>query len=94
MKTRPVDECGQQTAALEYDGLSRDEIFHYVERFDKACYLRPRAIGRMLAEMLLDFDVLKRLRREGEEFFRCLHLRSAAKALALRCPPPPGEWRI
>ena len=72
-----VDGSGQQTAALEYDGLSRDEIFHYVERFYKAYYFRPRAIGRMLGEMLLDFDVLKRRLREGEEFFRFLRLHSA-----------------
>ncbi|MDQ3624678.1 MAG: hopanoid biosynthesis associated radical SAM protein HpnJ, partial [Verrucomicrobiota bacterium] len=40
-----VNEHGQQTAALEYDGLSRDEIFAYVEKFYRAYYFRPRAIG-------------------------------------------------
>jgi hopanoid biosynthesis associated radical SAM protein HpnJ len=73
-----VDAHGQQTAALEYDGLSREEIFRYVERFYKAYYFRPRAIGRMLGEMLLDFDMLKRRLREGEEFLRFLRLHSAA----------------
>ena len=73
-----VDTHGQQTAALEYDGLSREEIFRYVERFYKAYYFRPRAIGRMLGEMLLDFDMLKRRLREGEEFLRFLRLHSAA----------------
>jgi len=73
-----VDTHGQQTAALEYDGLSREEIFRYVERFYKAYYFRPRAIGRMLGEMMLDFDVLKRRLREGEEFLRFLRLRNAA----------------
>jgi hopanoid biosynthesis associated radical SAM protein HpnJ len=73
-----VDAHGQQSAALEYDGLSREEIFRYVERFYKAYYFRPRAIGRMLGEMLLDFDMLKRRLREGEEFLRFLRLRSAA----------------
>jgi hopanoid biosynthesis associated radical SAM protein HpnJ len=72
-----VDGGGRQTAALEYDGLSRDEIFAAVERFYKAYYLRPRPIGRMLGEMFSDFDVMKRRLREGAEFFRFLRLRSA-----------------
>jgi hopanoid biosynthesis associated radical SAM protein HpnJ len=73
-----VDDHGQQSAALEYDGLSREEIFGAVERFYKAFYFRPRPIGRMLGEMLFDFDMLKRRLREGEEFFRFLRLRSAS----------------
>jgi hopanoid biosynthesis associated radical SAM protein HpnJ len=72
-----VDSHGQQTAALEYDGLSRDEIFRAVERFYKAYYFRPRPIARMLGEMLGDWDVMKRRLREGAEFFRFLSLRSA-----------------
>jgi hypothetical protein len=72
-----VDELGQQAAALEYDGLSRDEIFRAVERFYKAYYFRPRPIARMLREMLGDWDVMKRRLREGAEFFRFLSLRSA-----------------
>jgi hopanoid biosynthesis associated radical SAM protein HpnJ len=72
-----VDASGQQAAALEYDGLSRDEIFRAVERFYKAYYFRPRPIARMLGEMLGDFGVMKRRLREGAEFFRFLSLRSA-----------------
>ncbi|MEP6669938.1 MAG: hopanoid biosynthesis associated radical SAM protein HpnJ [Chthoniobacter sp.] len=72
-----VDEWGQQAAALEYDGLSRDEIFRAVERFYKAYYFRPRPIARMLGEMLGDWDMMKRRLREGAEFFRFLHMRSA-----------------
>ncbi len=71
-----VDGGGRQTAALEYDGLSRDEIFRAVERFYKAYYFRPRPIARMLGEMLGDFSVMKRRLREGAEFFRFLSLRS------------------
>jgi hopanoid biosynthesis associated radical SAM protein HpnJ len=72
-----VDELGQQAAALEYDGLTRDEIFRSVERFYKAYYFRPRPIARMLGEMLGDWDMMKRRLREGAEFFRFLSLRSA-----------------
>lgn len=72
-----VDGHGQQTAALEYDDLSRDEIFAALERFYRAYYLRPRPIARMLGEMLADFGVMKRRLREGAEFFRFLRLRSA-----------------
>ncbi|HSI12022.1 MAG TPA: hopanoid biosynthesis associated radical SAM protein HpnJ [Chthoniobacter sp.] len=72
-----VDELGQQAAALEYEGLSRDEIFRSVERFYKAYYFRPRPIARMVREMLGDWDMMKRRLREGAEFFRFLRLRSA-----------------
>ena len=72
-----VDGHGQQTAALEYDDLSRDEIFAALERFYRAYYLRPRPIARMLGEMFSDFAVMKRRLREGAEFFRFLRLRSA-----------------
>lgn len=72
-----VDELGQQAAALEYDGLTRDEIFRSVERFYKAYYFRPRPIARMVGEMLGDWDMMKRRLREGAEFFRFLRLRSA-----------------
>lgn len=72
-----IGEHGEQLAALEYEGLSREEIFRWVEKFYKAYYFRPRPIARMLGEMLSDFDVMKRRLREGAEFFRFLRLRSA-----------------
>jgi hopanoid biosynthesis associated radical SAM protein HpnJ len=72
-----VNQHGQQTAALQYDGLSRDEIFSALERFYKAYYFRPRPIARMVGEMLGDWDVMKRRLHEGAEFFKFLRLRSA-----------------
>jgi radical SAM superfamily enzyme YgiQ (UPF0313 family) len=72
-----VDHHGQQTAALEYEGLSRDEIFAALERFYKAYYFRPRPIARIVREMLGDWDVMKRRLREGAEFLKFLRLRSA-----------------
>jgi hopanoid biosynthesis associated radical SAM protein HpnJ len=68
---------GQQLAALEYEGLPREEIFRWVERFYKAYYFRPRPIARMLGEMLGDLDICKRRLREGAEFLKFLRLRSA-----------------
>jgi hypothetical protein len=75
-----VDGHGRQTAALQYDGLSRDEIFTALDRFYRAYYFRPRPIARMVGEMLMDFEVMKRRLREGQEFFRFLRLRSIAGA--------------
>jgi hopanoid biosynthesis associated radical SAM protein HpnJ len=72
-----VDSHGQQTAALEYEGLSRDEIFAALERFYKAYYFRARPIARIVGEMLGDWDVMKRRLREGAEFLKFLRLRSA-----------------
>ena len=72
-----MDGHGQQAAALEYDNLSRDEIFAALEKFYRAYYFRPRPIARMLGEMMTDFGVMKRRLREGAEFFRFLRLRSA-----------------
>jgi hopanoid biosynthesis associated radical SAM protein HpnJ len=72
-----VDGHGQQLAALEYDGLSREEIFASVERFYKAYYFRPRPIARIVRTMLTDRREARRRLREGAEFFRFLRLRSA-----------------
>jgi len=72
-----VNENGTQTAALEYDGLSRDEIFSYVEKFYKAYYFRPRVIGRIVRTMIADRQEMKRRLREGAEFFRFMRLREA-----------------
>jgi radical SAM superfamily enzyme YgiQ (UPF0313 family) len=75
-----IGEHGEQLCALEYDGLSREEIFAWVERFYKAYYFRPRPIARMLGDMLSDFDVMKRRLREGVEFLKFLRLRANESA--------------
>ena len=77
-----TDSHGQQTAALEYDGLSREEIFDYVEKFYKAFYFRPRPIARMVWEMLQDRQVMKRRLREGAEFFQFFRTRNAPSAIS------------
>ncbi len=78
-KVTLTDGHGQQTAALEYEGLSRDEIFNYVEKFYKSFYFRPRPIARMVWEMLQDRAVMKRRLREGAEFFQFFKTRSEAE---------------
>ena len=76
--TALVSESGTQTAALEYDGLKREEIFAWVEKFYRAYYFRPRPIARIVGTMLTDWKVMKRRLREGVEFFRFLRMRSAS----------------
>jgi hopanoid biosynthesis associated radical SAM protein HpnJ len=73
-----VSGNGTQMAALEYNGLSREEIFAWVEKFYKSYYFRARPIGRIVKTMLTDWQEMKRRLREGVEFFRFLRLRSAA----------------
>lgn len=72
-----VNDTGTQIAALEYDGLSKEEIFASVEKFYRAYYFRPRPIARIVKTMLTDWQEMKRRCREGAEFFRFLRLRSA-----------------
>ncbi len=73
-----ISAGGTQLAALEYDGLSREEIFAWVEKFYKAYYFRARPIARIVKTMLTDWQEMKRRLREGMEFFRFLRLRSRA----------------
>jgi radical SAM superfamily enzyme YgiQ (UPF0313 family) len=70
-----VREDGIQDAALEYPGLSKDEIFEAVERFYREYYLRPGPILRIIKTMLADKDVFVRRAREGYEFFRTMSQR-------------------
>src|SRR5687767_1086581 len=71
-KTDLVEEDGFQQSALEYPGLSKDEIFEEVERFYRAYYLRPKPILRIIKTMLEDKEVCVRRLREGYEFFKSM----------------------
>ena len=85
-KTDLVEDDGFQQSALEYPGLSKDEIFEEVDRFYRAYYLRPKPILRIIKTMLEDKDVCVRRLREGYEFFKSLRQRkqdlAAARAAA------------
>lgn len=71
-KTDLVELDGFQQSALEYPGLSKDEIFEQVERFYRAYYLRPKPILRIIKTMLEDKKVCVRRLREGYEFFKSM----------------------
>ena len=74
-KTDLVEEDGFQQSALEYPGLSKEEIFEAVDRFYRAYYLRAKPILRIIKTMLEDKDVFVRRCREGFEFFKSLKQR-------------------
>jgi hopanoid biosynthesis associated radical SAM protein HpnJ len=69
-KTDLVETDGFQQSALEYPGLSKEEVFESVERFYHRYYLRPKPILRIIKKMLEDKDVCVRRLREGYEFFK------------------------
>ena len=90
-KTDLVEEDGFQQSALEYPGLSKDDIFEAVDRFYRAYYLRPKPILRIIKTMLEDKDVCIRRCREGFEFFKSLRQRkedlAAARSVASTAAP-------
>ena len=67
-----VEGDGFQQSALEYPGLSKDEIYENVEKFYRRYYLRPKPILRIIKTMLEDKDVCVRRLREGYEFFKSM----------------------
>jgi hopanoid biosynthesis associated radical SAM protein HpnJ len=73
-----VQGRGHQIAALSYPDLSSDEIFAAVEAFYRAFYFRPAKVAEMVGEMLTSWEMTRRRLREGAEFMRFLHRRSAA----------------
>lgn len=85
---------GLQDSALQYPGLSKEEIYEAVDRFYRAYYLRPKPILRIVKTMLEDKDVCVRRLREGWEFFRTLRQRktdlAAAKNSAATATPVPA----
>jgi hopanoid biosynthesis associated radical SAM protein HpnJ len=89
-KTDLVENDGFQQSALEYPGLTKEEIFEAVDRFYRAYYLRPKPILRIIKTMLEDKDVFVRRCREGYEFFKSLRQRKedleASKSAALAAP--------
>src|SRR5881394_2414802 len=71
-KTDLLELDGFQQSALEYPGLTKEEIFEAVDRFYRAYYLRPKPILRIIKTMLEDKDVCVRRLREGYEFFKSM----------------------
>jgi hopanoid biosynthesis associated radical SAM protein HpnJ len=73
-----IDEHGIQDATLEYPDLSREEIFHAVERFYRSFYMRPAPILRIVKDMVRDREECGRRLREGYEFIRFFSERRSA----------------
>lgn len=73
-----LTDGGNQIAQLSYPHLPAAVIFDKVEEFYKRFYFRPRKIGSIVAEMLGDWDMMKRRLREGVEFFDFLRRRKEA----------------
>src|SRR6202158_1442844 len=59
-----VSAEGVQLAAIGYPHLSREEIYHGLERFYKQFYFRPSKIWEILREMLISWEMMKRRLRE------------------------------
>ena len=74
-KSDIVHEDGLQQSALEYPGLSKEEIYEAVEQFYRRYFLRPKPILRIIRTMLEDREVCVRRLREGYEFFRTMSQR-------------------
>jgi hopanoid biosynthesis associated radical SAM protein HpnJ len=72
-----VNEQGVQLAAISYPHLSKQEIYHGVERFYKQFYFRPSKIWEIVREMLASWEMMKRRLREGVEFFHFLRAHEA-----------------
>jgi hypothetical protein len=67
-----VSEKGVQLAAISYPHLSKEQIYHGVERFYRSFYVRPSKIWEIVREMLGSWEMMQRRLREGVEFFRFL----------------------
>ncbi|PLZ04502.1 hopanoid biosynthesis associated radical SAM protein HpnJ [Burkholderia sp. WAC0059] len=72
-----VSKEGVQLAAIGYDHLSREQIYHHLEKFYREFYFRPSKIWEILSEMLTSWEMMKRRLREGVEFFRFLRAHEA-----------------
>lgn len=64
-----VSASGVQEAALQYEDLTKEEIFAAVETLYKKFFFRPRPILRIVRTMLTDKEMCKRRLREAKEFF-------------------------
>jgi hopanoid biosynthesis associated radical SAM protein HpnJ len=72
-----VNERGVQLASISYPHLSREEIYHSVERFYRSFYFRPSKIWEIVREMMGSWEMTRRRLREGVEFFHFLHSHQA-----------------
>ncbi|WP_340318270.1 hopanoid biosynthesis associated radical SAM protein HpnJ [Rhizorhabdus argentea] len=75
-----LTDGGTQIAQLSYPHLPASVVFDKVEEFYRRFYFRPSKIWSIVAEMLRDWDMMKRRLREGVEFFNFLRHRKDVAA--------------
>jgi hopanoid biosynthesis associated radical SAM protein HpnJ len=73
-----VSYTGVQQVSLEYENLTKQEIFDAVEALYNKFYLRPKPVIRILRTMMSDKDLCIRRLREAKEFFYFMHNRKKA----------------
>src|SRR5262249_15424164 len=72
-----VNREGVQLSPISYPELPSSEIYESVATFYREFYFRPRKIAELTGEMMRTGALRRRGLREGMEFFRFLHARSA-----------------
>ena len=70
-----VTNSGLQQVSIEYEDLSKEEIFEAVETLYNKFYFRTKPILRILRTMALDKEMRKRRLREAFEFFQFMRSR-------------------
>ena len=70
-----VSHSGHQQVTIEYENLSKEEIFDALGTFYNKFYFRPRPILRIVGAMIRDRDICKRRLTEAREFFSFLQTR-------------------
>ena len=70
-----TDDMGHQLPAINYPGLSREEIVQAVEHFYDRYYFRPRIVFRIVRGALFDSRERRRLYKEAREFLHTRRMR-------------------
>ena len=73
-----VSRSGVQQVSLQYEDLTKQEIFDAVEDLYNKFYLRPKPVMRILRTMVKDKGICIRRLREAKEFFYFMHNRKKA----------------
>jgi hypothetical protein len=72
-----LNSDGVQIPAIQYPGLSAEDLEAAVDTFYKAYYFRPRPLWRMIKPMFFDRDLRRRRLREGRQFLSYLGKRQS-----------------
>jgi hopanoid biosynthesis associated radical SAM protein HpnJ len=75
-----LDESGYQKCAINYPGISNDEIYSSVEKFYRSFYFRPRYIFKAVRKMAKSPAERRRMLKEGREFLSTMWQRRIQSA--------------